>query len=249
VPAGVHWDEWLGPAPFRPYVANRTYHDFNWRGWWDFGTGALGDMGCHTCNLPFMGLELGHPATISAVAGDLNPETYPAWATVTFEFPARGQRPPVKFVWWEGHKKDPKTGEKIRNLPAKQVTQGFELPPSGSMIIGEKASLLSFDDYGSGLHIVQGPNAEGFQAPPISLPRIKGGDSQHKLEWINAIKGGPPAMSNFDYAGMLTEFILLGNIAIRAGKQIEWDGPGMRVTNMPEANAWLKTDYREGWTL
>lgn len=268
-PAGVHWDEWIGPAPMRPWgvfpvpdkdgqpVKPRSaYHPFVWRGWLDFGTGALGDMGCHTTNMPYMGLELGYPTSIRAVGGDINDETHPSWATVVFEFPARGSKPPVTLTWWEGHKKDKKTGDLVRNIPDNKITMGLGLPESGSLCIGAKGSMLSASDYGGGLRLVFDAEngAPDFGAAPQFLPRTSAertmNDQMHKLEWINAAKGGAPALSNFDYAGMLTEFILLGNVALRVPEtKLEWDGPNMKITNNEQANALLTREYREGFKL
>jgi predicted dehydrogenase len=279
VPEGVHWNEWIGPAPMRPYAEyapgsdgkrKGAYHDFNWRGWWDFGTGALGDMGCHTCNMPYMGLELGYINSVKAECGDLNDETYPSWATITYEFPARGDKPPVKLTWWEGHRKDSRDAAK-RNLPDTSITKNFTMPDSGSLVIGDKARMYSLHDYGANDQIVVNADTDGVavHAPQI-LPRNKYGkdefakneDEAHKGEWIAAIKANDykKALSNFDYASMLTEFLLLGDVAIRAGKdeggknrfvskKLDWDGASMRFTNEDSANALLTREYREGWTI
>jgi predicted dehydrogenase len=264
VPAHVHWDEWIGPAPMRPYSGVKQkngqpfYHQANWKGWWDFGCGALGDMGCHTANLPFMGLDLGYPSSIQAMCGDPNPETYPSWATIEYHFPARGDKPPVKLTWWEGHK-----GE-ARNLPKKSATQGFDLPTGGSMLIGDKGTMFSINDYGSAQKLIFTQDSEGFtNHVPITLPRLaKPGekfdnDAIHKAEWLAAVRNGTPsaAMANFDHAGMLSEFILLGNAALRAcnesgeSPKLEWDGPGMQFTDAPVASAHLTKSYRAGWGL
>jgi predicted dehydrogenase len=244
VPEHVHWDLFLGPAPERPY--HSIYHPFGWRGWLDFGTGALGDMACHTANLAFMALKLGSPTRISAESSEVNSETFPAWATITYEFPARGDLPPVKLTWYEGAR----DGE--RNLPVPDLLLGEEPTSSGSLFVGEKGTLFSPSDYGAEQKLLPTKDFEGYQDPPERLPRVSGGegiDDNMKLEWVRAIQGGPPATSNFDYAGMLTEAMLLGNVAIRVGTPIEWDGPNLRVTNSTEANQYLKREYRTGWTL
>ena len=270
VPAELHWDEWIGVAPMRPYgeydEANPkggrskkgAYHTFNWRGWQDFGTGALGDMGCHTANMPYMGLELGYPSSVEAKVAEMNNETYPAWATITFQFPARGNKPPVKLVWWEGHRPDSKDAEK-RNLPDTSVFKQFGVPNSGSLCIGEKGMMFSMSDYGENNMIVFNGMSEGISvnAPQILPRHSEGGkkfnnDEAQKAEWVAAIKAGKSdvALSNFDYAGMLTEFILLGNIASKfGGKKLEWDGPGMKVANLEEANKFLHREYRKGWSM
>jgi predicted dehydrogenase len=278
VPEGVHWNEWIGPAPMRPYAEytegngkrKGAYHDFNWRGWWDFGTGALGDMGCHTCNMPYMGLELGYATSVQAECGDLNEETYPSWAKITYEFAARGDRPPVKLTWWEGHRKDSRDAAK-RNLPDTSITKNFTMPDSGSLVIGEKARMYSLHDYGANDQIVFNADSDGItvHAPQI-LPRNKYGkdsvakneDEAHKAEWISAIKANDhtKALSNFDYATMLTEFLLLGNVAIRmskdeegknrfVSKKLAWDGPNMKFTNEDGANQWLTREYRAGYKI
>ena len=244
VPKHVHWDLFLGPAPERPY--SPAYHPFAWRGWWDFGTGALGDMACHTANMAFMALKLGYPTTIEAEAGDVNPETCPSWARVTFQFPERDDMAPVKFVWYEG-KKD---GKKV--LPPENLTRGQKVSDSGSLLVGDRGILFSPNDYGADYKFL-GEHArdieEAARKVPKTLPRNGGGDQGMKKEWVKAMKGGPKAMSNFDYAAMLTETILLGNVAIRAGKKLEWDGPNLRVTNVPEANELIRCHHRPGWEV
>ena len=242
VPAHVHWDQFLGPAPYRPY--HNAYHPFNWRGWWDYGTGALGDMACHTANMAFMALNLGYPESVSAENGPLNPETYPAWATVKFQFPSRGNLPPVDFYWYEGKLPN---GEK--NLPPKELFHGNKPPGSGSLLVGDKGILYSPNDYGSKYTLLPEDNFEGFEKPSPSLPRNGRGDKGMKEEWVEAIKGGRPAVSNFNYAGLLTETILLGNIAMRSDKKLLWDGPNLRFTNSSAANQYIHKTYRDGWTL
>jgi predicted dehydrogenase len=250
VPAHVKWDLWIGPAPYRPFhygnPKNRhgTYHDFSWRGWWDFGTGALGDMGCHTANMAFMALKLGFPTTVEAENGPNNNETYPKWSTIRYQFPEREGMPPLKLTWYDG------TKEGKRNLPSRELFAGHlpadaKLATSGSMFIGDKGILFSPDDYGEKFVLWPAKDYKDYQPPTPTLPRSPG----HYAEFIRACKGGPPAMANFNYAGMLTEFILLGNIAMRAGKKIEWDGPHLKATNCPEADQWIKREYRSGWTL
>ncbi len=251
-PKHVHWDLFLGPAPERPYAP--IYHPFSWRGWFDYGTGALGDMACHTANMAFMALKLGHPSSVVAECGDLypagNPETYPGWAKVTFEVPARDEMPPLKFFWYEGQR----GGKRI--LPSESLLHGKKFSDSGSLIVGEKGILFSPNDYGASYEFL-GQNAKDIEAAakqvPEKLPRNGKGDQGMKEEWVAAIKAGKAeiAMSNFAYAGMLTEFILLGNVAMRAGnnKKLEWDGPGFKITNAAEANQYLKREYRKGWTL
>jgi predicted dehydrogenase len=250
VPKEVHWDEFLGGAPDRPFVAE-VYHPFNWRGWWDYGTGAIGDMACHTANMAFRALKLAHPSKISAENGEVNPETYPGWAHITFEYPAREDMPACTLHWYEG-KKDGKLVLPSEELQAKVLRDGEKLPSSGSLLVGEKGFLYSPNDYGAQFRITPTPLAEGQNlTTPETLPRNGKGDQGMKNEWAEAIKQGKPeiAYSNFDIASLLTEAFLLGNVAIKVGKPIEWDGPALKVTNVPEANALIKTEYRRGWEV
>jgi predicted dehydrogenase len=253
-PEHVHWDLWLGSAPERPYSGEKMYnnhppyHDFNWRGWWDFGTGALGDMACHTANMAFRALKLEHPISVVAENGELNPETYPAWATITFHFPARSALPPVKLVWYEGQR----NGKK--NLPPLELFKGAvtedKLPGSGSLLVGAKGTLYSPDDYGARYFLLPEKDFEGYKKPEPTLPRNGRGDNGMKEEWVRAIKAKNPSLaySNFDIAALLTETILLGNVGMRArGAKLEWDGPNLRFTNAPEANQLLSKEYRKGF--
>jgi predicted dehydrogenase len=253
IPKHVHWDLFLGPAPERPYAPG--YHPFAWRGWWDFGTGALGDMACHTANMGFMALKLGYPTSVQAESEKPNSETYPGWASIVWEFPARDEMPPVKMFWYEG-KKD---GKKL--LPAEGLTHNLKLSDSGSLLVGDHGKLFSPNDYGADFMLIYGKKIEAnVPIVPVSLPRTttaggrgdRDNDLRQKEEWVHAIKEGKPeiALANFDYAGMLAETVLLGNVAIRAeGKKLEWDGPGCHVTNDSEANSFVKTEYRKGWSL
>jgi len=250
VPKHVHWDLFLGPAPERPY--SPLYHPFAWRGWRDFGTGALGDMACHVANMAFMALKLGYPTSIVAESSEVNPETYQQWATVHYQFPARGDMAPVELVWWEGMKGgNGKRGSGEKNLPPIELLQGEKMTSNGSLFIGEKGTMFCPDPYGASVVLLPRKDFEGYKAPEPTLPRHAGGnsDDNQKKEWVAACKGGPAALSNFEYAGMLTEAMLLGNVAIQAGKKIEWDGPGMKIPNAPEAEKFLGREYRSGWTL
>ncbi len=234
VPSTMKWDLWLGAAPDRLY--NEGYAPFNWRGWWDFGTGALGDMACHTANLAFMALKLEYPTRVHATKVDgLNSETYPDGSTIRYDFPTRGNLPPVSYHWYDGTHK-----------PPAEVTEGLgKLATSGSLMIGDEGKLYSPNDYGA--HYVLHPKEkfEEYKPPKPWLPRSRG----HSREWIDASKGGVPAMSNFDYAALLTETILIGNIAMRAGQAIDWDGPRMRVTNSRTADQYVSREYRKGWEV
>ncbi len=242
IPPHIHWDAFLGTAPERPY--HPDYHPFKWRGWWDFGTGALGDMGCHTANLPFMALELDHPTRIVAESEKPNPETCPGWATVRYDFPAKGKRPAVGVTWYEG-----KLPSGTKNLPPMDLFHGEKPADSGCLIVGDKGVMYSPSDYGSSWKLLPGDRFKDFVAPARTLARNGKGDQGMKDEWVAAIRGGPKAFSNFDYAGLLTEFILLGNVAIRAQTELKWDGPKFRLTSgAAAAKQYLKRPYRKGWT-
>ncbi len=232
-PRSLNWDLWLGPAPWRPY--DPCYLPFSWRGWWDFGTGSLGDMACHTMNLPFWGLKLTAPTTVEAEVSELNPETAPNWSIIRYEFPARGDLPPLKLTWYDKFKK-----------PAAELFDGEEVSESGSLVIGEKGKLYSPGDTGDEWHLLPKSKFEGFEGPPQTIPRSPG----HHEEWLVACKGGPKAMSNFDYAGPLAEAVLLGNVAMRLlGKKLEWDAANLKVTSLPDADQFVRREYRPGWTL
>ena len=271
VPANLNWDQWIGPAPMRPFKGNRTYHDFAWRGWRDFGTGALGDMACHTVNMPFRALKLGYPNVVECEAtSELHPETYPKTSRIRFEFPAREGLPPLKFWWYDGNPQD----KEVKPLrPNPEITREVEaiggaMPASGCLVIGDRGKLYSADDYGGSFFFMlngekgfrpavrrgqQGGEDEAIRNIPQTLPRLEGGntDQLQKKEWIAAMRGGPPAFSNFDIAAYLTEIILLGCVAMRVGvgKRLDWDGPAMRAKNSPESAQFVHREYRKGWTL
>jgi predicted dehydrogenase len=254
-PSSVHWDEFIGGAPLRPYAKDsgefKCYHPFNWRGWWDYGTGAIGDMACHTANMAFRGLKLAYPTTVSAENDEVNPETYPGWARITMTFPAREGMPPVKLVWYEG-RKDGKLVLPDESITSKFLKDGERLPTSGSFLIGEKGVLYSPNDYGAQFRLHPTSLAEGVNtSTPEKLPVNNKSDQGQKNEWVEAIKANKPeiAYSNFDFASLLTEAFLLGNVAIKTGKKLEWDGPNLKVTNVPEANALIQTEYRRGWEV
>ncbi len=235
VPEGLNWDLFLGAAPERPYVAN-TYHPFKWRGWLDFGTGALGDMACHTANMAIMALNLFDPVTIEAVesSGIVENETFPKYSRIEFEFPEANGRGPVKFIWYDGGKR-----------PDPELLHGKEFKSSGSLIIGTNGTMYSPNDYGSQFYLLPEEVYADFKKPEPFLPRT----GSHFGEFTSSCKGGPKAMSNFDYAGRLTETILLGNVALRAGKKVEWDAKNMKVTNIPDADHLIRRDYRKGFEI
>ena len=286
VPPNLDWDLWLGPAPFRPFkekwaegeekqaegkrgrrVKGSVYHPFAWRGWQDFGTGALGDMACHTANMPFRALRLGYPTEVEAECSAINTESYPLKSKIRFEFPAREGLVPVTFWWYDGGNPRPDNPYEHdgNNKPPEDATVAIreardKVPGSGCLLIGDKGQLFSPDDYGAQFFIkmhdekelVDGKNHEAVKAIPPRIERNehKGGtDERHHLEWIAACKGGKPGYSNFDIAAYLTEIILLGCVALRTGKKLEWDGPNMRATNAPEAARFIRRTPRKGWTL
>ena len=227
-PKTLHWDLWLGPAPVRPYVPGR-YHPAQWRRWWDFGNGTLGDMGCHYMDLPFWALDLKYPTNCEAEGPPVHAETCPLGLTVRYEFPARGDKPAVKFTWYDG------------NMTPKEVA-GQRVPGSGVMFVGSEGKM--FADYNS-YKLFPQERFIGFTPPPQSIPKSVG----HYAEWIQACRDGTPTTCNFDYSGPLSEAVLLGNVAYRSGRRIEWDAAAARVTNSPEADALIRKSYRSGWEV
>jgi len=237
VPPQLNWDLWLGPAPERPYAPG--YHNFAWRGWWDFGTGALGDMACHQVNMPFMALDLRDPVSVVAKTSGHNKDSYPKWSEILFQFPANKNRPALSMTWYDGGQLPPRslfTGGKFIDLVIDKV------PDSGCLIIGDKNRLYTTGDYGGG-----GRWIDGDPTITVTFPESPG----HFEEFIRAIKGGEPAMSNFpNYSGPLTETILLGNLAVWAdGKKIEWDAKKLRPKNAPEVAHIVRGKYRSGYSI
>ena len=259
VPQGLDWDLWLGPAPARPYAEKLTpkskrnaYHPFSWRGWWDFGSGALGDIACHAMDAAFWALELGYPTAVEAKAGPMTSESPPNWSQITIEFPARGDRPPVKVVWNDGYEKNERPGELAVPRP-KELEAGRKLPKSigGQLIIGDKATIMAGVYCRSPRVIPEAKMRDLLKNHKVekTIPRCDGG---HYREWIAACKANKPedSKTNFaDYAGPLTEMVLIGNLAIRSGKRVEWDAKNMKSTNVPEANQYVRREYRKGWEL
>jgi predicted dehydrogenase len=255
VPEHLDWDLWLGPAPERPY--HPAYLPFKWRGWWDFGTGALGDIGCHAMDPVFRALKLGAPLNVQACSTRVNAETFPLGSFVTYQFPARPaevqainchprglsgkaagavEMPALKLVWYDGGLRPPRP----EGLPNGQV-----MGDNGRLLIGEKGFILGNKVY---------PEACAREAANVekTIPRSKG----HYREWIEACKGGNPAGANFDWAGPLAESVLLGNVALRVQLRedltlckLEWDPVNLKVSNLDEANQYIRRDYRKGWSL
>ncbi len=244
VPRELDWDLWIGPAPTRPY--HPAYHPWSWRGWWDFGTGALGDMACHVLDVAFTALKLKYPTSIEAhspriyvkrgIVKQTMDETPPVASVIYYHFPARGKMPPVKLTWYDGGMMPPRPEE---------LEPGRSMGENGLVFIGDKGKIL-MGTYGEGARLIPESKMKAYKLPPATLPRIKG---THEKNWIDACKGGEPASSNFDYSGPMTEAVVLGNVAIRAGQKLEWDAANMKVTNVDEANQYINPPYRQGWTL
>lgn len=237
-PDTLEWDLWLGPAPLRPY--HPAYLPAKWRGWWDFGTGALGDIGCHYFDPVFRALKLGAPVSVEASSTRVNQETYPLGSMVTYHFPARGALPPVKLVWYDGGLRPPRP---------EQIVDGDAMGDNGHLLIGEKGIIMT--DWRR-WWLYPEKLEQAYGEPPKVLPRSPG----HHQEWINACKGGPAAGSNFDWAGPLTETVLLGNVALRTQLReklttvkLAWDSAKFEFTNLPEANEHLRREYRAGWSI
>ncbi len=283
VPAYLDWDLWLGPAAKRPFkdtydpdtikgaptfAGSHVYHPANWRGWMDFGTGALGDMACHTVNMPFRACKLGYPNVVELeIASRYYSESYPKSSRIRFDFPEREGLPPLKFWWYDGN---PATADLAPLRPSADIVREIvnmqdKLPGSGALIIGEKGKIFSPSDYGEkfylamkGQEMTPGDQHEACKGVPMTIPRIEplanardGGSltQRHMSEWFKMMKDGTPSYSNFEIAGYLAEVILLGCVALRAGegKRMEWDGPGMKSPNLPETAKFVKREYRMGW--
>jgi predicted dehydrogenase len=232
-PKTVHWDLWLGPALERPYSA--AYHPFKWRGWWDFGTGALGDMGCHIIDQAFWALDLRDPTVVEAESAPVNTETAPDWSVVRYAFPSREGRPALSLIWYDGGK-----------LPPAHLFDGRLPAPgsSGNVFVGTKGRLLSAQGRG-GFRLLPERAFEGFEAPRPTLTRSPG----HHQEWVEACKSGKPTGTHFGYAGPLTELVLLGNVALRAGRPVAWDAANMRADHGRLDDLYLQRDDREGWSV
>ncbi len=250
IPKTLDWKLWIGPAPMRPFkdkwpkdhyaveqiAANHgnppasrgVYHPWNFRGWWDFGTGSLGDMGCHYLNTVLRALKLESPVSVHASASRVFEETAPLASIVSWDFPARSaDMPPVRVTWYDGGLKP----------PAPKELGGKPLEPAGTLYIGDKGKMLGAT--------ILGADARKFDSIPKTLPR-RGGTWD---EWMEACKGGQPAGCNFDWAVPLTETVLLGNVAIRTGKELDWDARAMKFTNNDSANQHLRSAYQNGWEL
>jgi len=236
VPEHLDWDLWLGPAPYRPY--HPAYVPFRWRGWWDFGSGGLGDMGIHNLAPVFSALKLGAPTGVCASSTVVYEETLPLASTDHYEFPARGDMPAVTLHWYDGGliAARPRELEDSREMPRED----------GLIFVGDKGKMLVTGWGGHSPRLIPETKMKAYRQPPKSLPRSIG----HYEEWIKACKEGTPTESSFDFAGPMTEAVLLGTVCVRAGGgRLLWDSQAMRITNRPKANDHLHYAYREPWTL
>jgi predicted dehydrogenase len=237
VPAGLNWDLWLGPAPERPYYNGPSdkkvrgfYHPYNWRSWWDFGGGTMTDMACHHVDLPYWALKLRYPTKVTAEGPPPDPESAAKHLIVTYEFPARGELPPVTLKWYDGGKRPP------------QFAEG-KLPKwgDGTLFVGAKGMLLANYDK----HVLlPEKDFEGFKPPAPYIPDSLG----HHKEWIEACKSGGPTTCNFDYSGALAETAMLGAVAYRTGKPLVWDAKNLKA-DVAEADKYIRKQYRKGWSL
>lgn len=234
VPDSLSWDLFLGPGPNVEY--HPVYHPFNWRGWVDWGVGAIGDMGAHLIDHPFWALNLGYPTSVETLSTPFNKASYPMAMTIYYEFPARGSMPPVKLIWYDGGLLPPKPEE----LGDEQVNRS-----GGVLFVGSKGKLLH-DTYGDNPRLLPKSLHESAGDPPQKLPRIA---ASHEMNWVEAAKSKAEASCPFEYAARLTEVMLLGIVALRAGAKIHYDGGNMRVTNVASANDFLRRDYRPGWSM
>lgn len=231
VPPELDWDLWLGPAPYRPY--HPAYVPGGWRSWWDFGNGTLGDFGCHYMDLPFWALGLTHPVRVEASSPlKPHPETTPPLLTVNYEFPARGDLPPVRLTWRHGP----------GNRPAVPELSDPDNWPNAVLFIGTKGKLIA--DYGKHRLLPEDKFADFKRPEPFIAPSIG-----HHREWIKACKTGEKTTCDFSYSGPLTETVLLGNVSFRVQSALEWDWKNLKAPNCPAAEAFIRRPYREGWSL
>ncbi|MGH9663340.1 MAG: Gfo/Idh/MocA family protein [Bryobacteraceae bacterium] len=269
VPATLDWDLWLGIANARPYSPD--YCPFSWRGWFDFGCGALGDMACHILGAPNMALMLNSPTSVECVHQEgKNSYTYPTKSVIRFDFPARGSMPPVKVFWYSACEKPPyrpagiPDDEILGDLPRKPAAdRPRPTPPppqdatakldakvnrlishgsNGSLFVGDKG-FITTGTYGEGTRLVPDERMKDYKFPPELLTRSPG----HYRDWIRACKGGDPACSNFSISAPFTEWVLLGAMSLHFDGKLEWDREKMKVTNVSEANQLLKPKFRKGW--
>jgi predicted dehydrogenase len=248
VPASLNWDLWIGAAPMRSFVANwpkdfpgarqgAVYHPNVWRGWWDFGCGPIGDMACHIMDGAYWSLKLGPPTSVTVVQSTgPTADMPPLESILRYQFPARGEMEPCTLTWYDHGLKPPKPAESEAN----------ELDGNGALLIGDKGKILT-GCYGEHPRLLPESLMTDYKRPPATIPRVPG-DSPHQ-DWIRACKGGVAACSNFEISGPFTEMVLLGNLALRLNKRLEWDSANLRVKNAPEASRFIKKHYRHGWRV
>ncbi len=234
-PAGLDWDLWLGPAPERPY--SEGVHPFNWRKFWDYGTGALGDFGCHYIDLAHWALKLRAPAVIEAEGPPVDPVSCPEWCIAKYVYGARENLPPVKLTWYDSGQQ-PQIAKRL-TVQGKPMGELFR---SAQLFIGSEGMLIS--DYNRHFLLPEDKYA-GFTPPPQTIPKSVG---QH-IEWLQAIKTGGTTTCNFDYAGALTEAVLLGTVAYKSGERLEWDADNLKVKNSEQAQQLIHKEYRKDWVL
>jgi hypothetical protein len=236
VPPTLDWDLWLGPAPMRPY--HPAYVPFKWRGWWDFGSGGLGDMGIHNLAPVFAALQLGAPVSVNASSTPVYPDSVPSANVVHYEFPARGALPAVTLHWYDGG---------VTPARPPELDDERELNrEDGIIFVGDKGKMLVEGWGGEKPRLIPQKRDKEYQRPAKTLPRSAG----HHKEWLLACRNGSPTRSNFEFAGPLTEAVLLGMVCVRnGGVKLEWDSANLKVTNEPDANQFLHYQYRKGWEL
>jgi len=236
VPANLDWDLWLGVAPERPY--NKIYHPFRWRGWKDFGTGAVGDMGIHNAAMAYAALRPGLPESVEIVeTSELKAETFPSWSKLRLRFPAADGRGPLLMYWYDGDR-----------MPPADLIGGKDVAKNGAIVVGSKATLYSIEWTGANWKLLPEDRFAGHPRPEATLPRAPQED--HHREWVQACKGGTPAFCNFpDLASPLTETMLVANLALRTGKKISWDAAAMKAAGCPEADPAIRREYRKGWAI